>query len=585
VAAESGILLLGPNCLGLTNYDDATPLALEPSEPFVMSGDRRIGIVAQSGAMANNIRDALVGRGLPIAYSVSTGNEADLSIEDFLETYISGSRVSAIALYAEQIRYPQRFLELADAARAKAKPIVLLMPGRSEGARKAAQSHTGALAADHALVRTLLERRGVICVDGMDELFDVIALVRRYPTPSAKGAAFLTHSGALKNVALDIAADVELPLPALSQATVQKLHDLLPEYAAVENPLDYTTVQIGDPGIVAKLARAMADDPNIGAVIAATLIGGREPQKVRAQYLVPALGALDKVAVFAMLGDELDMIDEVRDAVVAHDVVMFRSMERALHAVARVRHYATKLQIATGSQESLPVGPPPPGSGPIAEHIGKSWLQSYGLRAPRGGLAKSAAQAVAIAEDIGFPVVLKAQAAQLMHKSDVGGVKVGLRDADAVRESFQTIVGNVAKHKPGLTLDGVLVEEMAAKGVEMVVGAKRDPQWGAVVLVGLGGVWIEVLKDVRLLDAESSRAEIRHEIGRLRAAALLRGVRGEPGVDIDAVVDAVWRIASLMRAFPQISEIDVNPLVAMPDHAVMLDALIICAAGEGDHAG
>ena len=212
----------------------------------------------------------------------------------------------------------------------------------------------------------------------------------------------------------------------------------------------------------------------------------------------------------------------------------------------------------------------------LAEYQGKAWLSAAGLTVPKGALARSVDDALAVAADIGYPVVIKAQASELPHKSDVGGVIVGLADAAALREGWQRLQTNVASHRPDLQLDGVLVEAMGPRGLELVVGAKRDADWGPVVLVGLGGVWIEALKDVRLIPADMAESDIVDELGRLKAASLLKGIRGAAAVDVQAVARVVALVGEQMRANPQITEIDINPLVAYPDRVLALDALVVC---------
>jgi acyl-CoA synthetase (NDP forming) len=259
---------------------------------------------------------------------------------------------------------------------------------------------------------------------------------------------------------------------------------------------------------------------------------------------------------------------------------MFRSPDRALRALAQVAAYGEALQraarAARGVAAAVPLPAPLSPSGVLAEYQGKAWLARAGLAIPKGRLARTIDEALAVAADIGYPVVIKAQASELPHKSDVGGVIVGLADAASLRDGWQLLNQSVASHRPELALDGVLVEAMGPRGLELVVGAKRDADWGPVVLVGLGGVWIEALKDVRLIPADLAEADIVVELSRLKAATLLKGVRGASAVDVNAVARVVALIGEQMRANPKIAEIDINPLVAYPDRVLALDALVVC---------
>ncbi|MBP0637742.1 acetate--CoA ligase family protein [Cupriavidus sp. AcVe19-6a] len=578
-ARTAGIMLLGPNCMGFTNFEAGVPVTFEPVQPYPCGGRPGIGVVAQSGAMAANLRDAFIGRGLPMTATVSTGNEASVGIEDVLSYYIADPQTRVIAVYAEQVRRPGLFLQLARAARAAGKPVVMLMPGRSARAREAAQSHTGALAGDHATASVLLAREAVVLVDSLDELFDTAAILLRFPVPPSGGPAFMTGSGAMKNIALDFCDGLGLDLPALTAPTTQRLTGMLPGYAVAENPLDYTTIGVRQPGLIGDILLTMLADPNVGSIVLSIPAGPQVAQRDKAEHIVPALARADKPAVLVVTGDSGPIEPFFVEAIRASGVPFFRSPDRALRALARVAAYGEALQRADratqGAPRALPLPGPVPPSGVFAEYQGKAWLAGAGLPVPQGGLAASADEAVAVAARIGYPVVIKAQASELPHKSDVGGVIVGLADEAALRAGWQQLHDNIGKHRPGVRLDGVLVEAMGPRGLELVVGARRDADWGPVVLVGLGGVWIEALKDVRLLPADLAEADILQELGRLKAASLLRGIRGAAAVDTAAIARVVALIGEQMRANPEIAEIDINPLVAYPDRVLALDALVV----------
>ncbi|HEU0201323.1 MAG TPA: acetate--CoA ligase family protein [Burkholderiaceae bacterium] len=580
IARAGGLLLVGPNCMGFTNFAAGIPVTFEPVTPYRHDGRPGAGVVAQSGAMAANLRDALIGRGLPITSIFSTGNEVSIGIEDVLAHYIADSQTRVIVAYAEQIRRPQQFLQLARSAREAGKPIVLLMPGRSARAREAAQSHTGALAGDHATATALLLREAVVVVDSLDELFDTAAILLRFPTPPAGGPAFMTGSGAMKNIALDFCEDIGITLPALTDATAQRLREVLPGYAVAENPLDYTTIGVRQPGLIGEILLTMLADAPIGSIVLSIPAGPEVAQRDKAEHIVPALARATKPAVLVITGDDGPIEPFFVEAIRASGVPFFRSPDRALRALRRVAAYGESLARAARATQStvsaLPLPTPLPPSGVLPEYQGKAWLAAAGLAIPKGALARTADDAVRIASDIGYPVVIKAQASELPHKSDVGGVIVGLANESALRDAWKRLHASVSSHRPELQLDGVLVEAMGPRGLELIVGAKRDADWGPVVMVGLGGVWIEALKDVRLIPADMAEADIVVELGRLKAASLLKGVRGAPAVDVQAVARVVALVGAQMRANPQIAEIDINPLVAYPDRVLALDALVVC---------
>jgi len=583
VARAAGIALVGPNCMGFSNLAAGVPITFEPLAARPIENRAGVGIVAQSGFMAANLRDALLGRGVPVACVFSTGNEVSVCVEDVLAAYIADPQIRTLTVYAEQIRQPQRFLQLAAQARGAGKPIVLLMPGRSARAREAAQSHTGALAGDHATAMACLRREAVVTVESLDELLDVSAILLRYPQPPAGGTAFMTGSGAMKNIALDFADDLGLDLPALSAPVVDKLTAMLPAYAVAENPLDYTTISVRNPAIVGELLLTMLEDEGIGGIVLAIPVGPVVAQKDKAEHIVPTIAKATKPAVLVLTGDSSPMEPFFLEAIEASGVPLFRSADRALRALRRVAQYgearARAARARTAAVTALPLPGAVPPNGIFAEYQGKGWLQAAGLPVPAGALATSADEAVRIAQGIGYPVVLKAQASELPHKSDVGGVLVGLADEAALRAGWTKLFASVASHRPALKLDGALVEAMGPRGLELVVGAKRDADWGPVVLVGLGGIWIEALKDVRLIPADMAEEDIVVELGRLKAATVLQGTRGAAGVDLAAIARVVALVGEQMRANPAITEIDINPLVAYPagsDRPVLaLDALVV----------
>lgn len=577
VCRERGIALLGPNCMGFTNFIDGIPLTFEPIDVHRASPDRRcVAIVAQSGATAGNLRLAMHARGIDVSHAVATGNEAQLGAEHFVAWMVEQDGTAAIGVYVEQIRQPQVFLAAARRARTRGIPIVLLHPGSSERGRHAAQSHTGALAGDHAVMQTILRSEAVAVVDTTDEMFDVLAILSRFPRPVPGGAAVVTNSGAIRGLCFDFAERVGLWLADLPPAAINALQALVPAYVQADNPFDIGTTGFSHPGIYDTSTRALLAEPSVGMILHAHAPGSARLQLAKSDNVIPAYLTAEKPVILTLVGDDYPLDDRFLTDVRTAGIPFFRSPERAMRAMAVVAGYADAL--AAGGTEASGSAPPlMTHSGVVPEYIGKQALTALGLRVPRGGMATTQDQACDVARGIGYPVVIKAQAADLPHKSDAGGVIVDLADEAALRAAWDRLHANVAAARPGLVLDGVLVEEMAAPGLELVVGARRDPDWGPVVLVGLGGVWIEALGDVRLLPASVSQAQVIAELARLKAAKLLGAFRGQPPRDVDAVADAVVRLGRLMLSDPAIAEVDINPLVvgAPGQGVVALDALFV----------
>jgi acyl-CoA synthetase (NDP forming) len=576
-AHAANVMMLGPNCIGMCSYTVGAALTFEfnvqrPPE----TAAPKIGIAAQSGAVAAVMRMAFLAKGLGVTYYISTGNEADLTVEDFLGALIDDDETSVAALFVEQVRHPQQFLALAERARARRKPIVIMHPGRSQRARTSASSHTGALAGDHAVMTALLRHAAVVVVETLEELLDTSELLARF-TPPVNGPGIVTNSGAIKGFALDFCDRLGLDIPRLGETTLDALKAALPPFASLDNPVDVTAQVLRDVTIWTRTAEALLADPAIGSLCVPMVAGSPKLAMDKVNALLPAMAAAGKPAMIAALGDDFPIPPEFIAAFRDKGIPVLRSPERALRALAHATAYGQALVSAPMNATGVDA-PLLPRRGTLPEYEGKTYLKALGVPVPNGALARNVASAKEVASRIGYPVVLKAQSAALAHKSDAGGVALNIADAAALEAAWKQIMAQVATAQPGVTLDGMLVEAMGPRGIEMIVGAKRDPGWGPVLVVGLGGIWTEALDDVRLMPANLTREQIATEIGHLKGARLLRGLRGSQPVDVAAVADVAARVGALMHARPEISEIDINPLVAYPHGVLALDALIVVAS-------
>lgn len=584
IARDGGLALNGPNCMGFTNFVDRVSFSFGAVETEVLAaGAEGAAVIAQSGAMMGNIASALGAKGVPVNYTISTGNEAVVSVEDFLGAVIEDSQTRVVVLFMEQIRRPARFIELVTRARELGKPVLLMHPGSSERGRASARSHTGALAGDHAVMEAVTRHHGVVLVETMDELIDTAMLLRRWPQGCERGAAIVSNSGAVRGIALDFCERVGLDVPKLSDATAATLRPILPSFVPVDNPLDLATAGMGQSDIYGNTARMMLADENIGCAILAMVPGTPQLQMAKGNSLVPLVAREDKPIAFVMMGDEVPLVSEFNQLVRDSRIPFFRSPDRAMRAMAHLAHYGARLRALRQARPGTSArGIPLPGTGMIAEYRAKAYLAEAGMTTPEGALATSLDTAQSIASRIGFPVAMKVQAAEIAHKSDVGGVATGILNADMVTAAWKKLHANVARLKPGVMLDGILVEQMSPPGLEMILGARRDPEWGPILMVGLGGVWTEALKDFRLMPADVSAAEIRGEIMRLNGARLFAGLRGMEARDIDAVTRAAQILGALMQSTPSLEEIEINPLLvrAKGEGAVALDALVIAADGK-----
>ena len=571
-ARAAGLAIVGPNCLGVTNNVDGLMLHMIYAREASRGISDGVAIVGQSGGLLGHFQRACDGRGIPVSYVISTGNECGLETIDFIEFLVDDAATRVIMAYCEEIRRPQAFLAALRRARAAGKPVVLMLAGRSAKARKAAQSHTGALVGDYATVRTLAEDAGAIVVGTMDEAMDLIAILQRFPAPPTKGVGVLTASGAYVGLTNDFAEDIGLDLPELDPATLKTIGDTLPAYGNYGNPLDTTAGFT--PAMLPAVTKALIDDPNVGMLFISFPINTPLPIKAFNEGMAHS----PKPKVMVALGDTWTLSDDVMAAVNESPALFSRSSDRMLRAIALYTRYGRLLARKGANAAAVPIaGLPKLGKGAQPEWLGKKVLAAAGIRIPNGALACTVDEAAVLAKKIGYPVVLKAQAAALSHKTEAGAVALNLADETALRAAWDKTTRNVQRAAPDVTLDGALIEKMSPRGIELMVGAKRDPGWGTVLLLGLGGIWVEALGDVQVLPASADAAEIVAALGKLRTAKLLAGVRGAPPADVEAVAQVVLAIGRLMQAVPEIAEIDVNPLMvhAKGDGATALDALIV----------
>ncbi len=578
IARSSGMVLEGPNCLGIVNGIDGIPLTFVLTPVNGRPKGKGLAVVSQSGAMAAVLGVSLRKYDLPVTYSISTGNEAATGVEDYVEYLINCEETHVIAMIVELFRAPKRFLALAERCRARGKRIVLLHPGRSSAARESAATHTGALAGEYDLMRVKVTHAGVVVVESIEELIDVTQLLVRCPAVPRGGAAVLTESGAFKALTLDQCEEIGLPLPALSPETADKLRKALPPFIPPGNPLDITAQALADPDLYRRTLPPILEDANFGSLALAIILTDEPTAALKFPPILTALREVgsNKPIVFAALDEGAPVPTKYLAELTALRVPFYPSPERAFRALARTAHSEAEFarQRSPHWQGPCELGLP---AGALAEYRAKQIVAAAGIPIPPGALAQSLDEAQRIASEIGFPVVLKAQAAGLPHKTEAGGVILNVADAAQLAGAWAALHDNIGRCRPGLMLDGVLVECMARKGAELIVGARNDAEWGAVVLAGLGGVMAEALHDVRLLPPDLTVDAIVSELLKLKGAAILRGFRGSPPLDVRAAADIIGRAAALITSNPAIREIDLNPVVVYPEGegAVVLDALIV----------
>ncbi|HEX4261884.1 MAG TPA: acetate--CoA ligase family protein, partial [Acetobacteraceae bacterium] len=561
-ARAGGMRLLGPNCLGLfvarTGWYPIFTAAFETGFPC----PGRIGIASQSGAYGTHLFAAARDRRMGTGACITTGNEADIAVADAIAWLASDPETDVIAAYAEAIRDGAAFAAALARARRARKPVVMMKVGRSAVGRQAAQSHTASLVGDDAVIAAVLAEHGVVRARTTEELLDIVqtATKRIYPVRNALGV--ITVSGGAGVLISDAAEAAGLPMPPMPEAAQARLRALLP-YAAARNPVDCTAQAINDASLIGAFARAVVEDGGFPSVLAFfSHIGGAASiaPVLRAEIAAVRARHPDRLFVLSVLGPPERQAEYEADG-----LLVFEDPARAVVAIAAMGRlgaaFARDQAVAPPAiaRIALPDAPPD-------EADAKRLLARAGIACVPEQACKDADAAVAAAASLGHPVVMKLLSPDIIHKSEIGGVLLDLRDAAAVRTAFATLMQRAAAAIPDARIAGVLVSRQMAGGVECILGIQRDPVFGPVAMVGLGGVFVEVLRDIALRRCPFDEAEARMMIEGLRGAALLHGARGRPRADVAAAAAMLARLSAFAAAAgPRLRAIDLNPVLVMPE--------------------
>jgi acyl-CoA synthetase (NDP forming) len=577
---SSELHLLGPN----TNLNAFETFRDDLPPP-------KIALITQSGHQG---RPIFQGQELGIALShwAPTGNEVDLEVADFIRYFADQDEVGVIAAYVEGFKDGRTLMLAADHAASRGVPIVVVKVGRTDEGRSMAMAHTGHLAGSDAVISAALRQLGVVRVDGLDELLDTSAMLARTKAPSRPGASgaasvgvcVYSISGGTGAHMADLVAAAGLRLPSLAPATQQLLRQWIPSYLRVSNPVDNGGHPAGD-WRGRKILDAIVADPRIDVVIC-PITGALPSMGERlAQDLVDVAATTDK-PVCVVWGSPVEDDVAYKEILLGSRVPVFRTFANCVRAVRsyvdyhdfRQRHISPFSRPAMMPSAAAGRARPhlQPGEA-LSEHRSKAVLAAYGIPVTREVLVTSAAQAVRAATDLGPRVVMKISSPDLAHKADLGLVEVDVAGAREVRAAYGRLLERAEAAAPTAGLDGVLVSELVTGGTETVLGVADDPLFGPTVMLGIGGVFVEVLGDVTFRVPPFDRAEARRMVTELRGSPLLTGVRGRPAADVGALVDAIMRVQRLaVDLAGEVAELDINPLVVRPKGAVAVDALVVC---------
>jgi acetate---CoA ligase (ADP-forming) len=559
VARDAGAVLLGPNCLGIVD----TSTSLQLAHAVLPAGD--IAVLSQSGNLVLDLAALLADRGLGVSRFVSLGNQADLGLVDFLWACVDHDATRAVAVYTEDVVDGRGFLDAARALRAAGKPLVLLAPGRSEAAVRSAASHTGSLTSASMVVDAACAAVGARRVDHPTQLADLLLALRSPQRMTGDGVAILTDGGGHGAVAADALASAGLSTPALTGSLVGELESALWAHATVTNPVDLAGAGEQDVASYARGVELLLASDQVDGVLLTGFFGGYSteqsdlaaPELAAAARMASVVAAQGKPLVVQTIYPESPSAEVLRDA----GIPVHRDVDRACAVLA-------------GLVERDPSGLAEPLPQPVGAVVDTSYdaarslVAAAGIAFPTAVSVTDAAGFEAALGDVGLPVVLKATGR--LHKSEGGGVVLGLADRDTARTAYDDLVAR-------LSPTAVSVEQMAdvAEGVELIVGCVRDPKFGPVVLVGLGGIFAEVLADTACAIAPVSADAARALLLSLQGAPVLLGARGRAPVDLDALTDLVARVSRLAAGHPEVAELELNPVLAGPSGVLALDARVV----------
>lgn len=577
IAKRYPMRLIGPNCVG--TLDLYTGLNTTFIQGVPAKGG--IGFVSQSGAVGGGVVDYIRNRKVGFSIFASLGNEADVTEADVIEYLGKDPNTKVIAAYVEMITDGRRFINVA-ASITPHKPIVLLKAGRTSAGARAVSSHTGSLAGSYAAYQAAFQQAGVLEVDSVADLLDLTQALDTQPVLTGNRVAIITNSGGPAALASDTLATHGLQITNLSEPTLIALRQHLNPAAQVSNPVD----MLGGaepPEYSLALEKTLAD-PNVDAVIVILVPQALVNPAQVAEAVCKGYKDSHKPVITCFMGEW--SVGEARDILHAHGVPMYvfpestgrvlggmlswakwrnRSVEPSVTPV-NLDQSAAKTILAANHSSNV-----------LGEVRTRPLLEAYGIAVIAGEFASSAAQAATIAQKIGFPVVMKIVSPEILHKSDLGGIRLGLKDAVSVNTAYSEMLVEIASRMPEAHLEGVLIEAMAPRGQEVIVGMRRDPNFGPLMMFGLGGVYVELFEDVSFRVAPFSRQDAYLMVEQTRAGRLLTGFRGQPKADLEAVVDTILRLSQLAIDFPEIEEIEINPLLVMPQGhgALALDGRVI----------
>jgi acyl-CoA synthetase (NDP forming) len=586
-AQQHNMTMLGPNGNGFVNVaGQIMPYGL-PIQPPLVKGP--VGVVLQSGALASAVITLAQARHIGLSLLVSMGNETMLSAMDVMDYLIEDEETRVIAVFLETIRHPTIFKRIAQKALERKKPVVALKVGRSEISARAAKAHTGALVGNDAIHDALFQQLGILRVNSLEDLLITAGLLGYSRPISGRRMGLVTPSGGACDILADRAEEEGIQLPDFAPLTVQGLQRVLPEFSTIHNPLDVTGYIVVDRTLQQRALQVVVEDPGFDFIVYLSEPPRVEPPASQLQaYLeqYKSLGTIihqSRIPIIVMGNTSVDLTPFGSFISDHADIHFVGGME---HGMTALRHalwwHETYQQGSMQLHEQIaatsPLFLPEPPAGSWPESTARDFLQTHGIPVVPGMLATSAEEAVYAAQIYGFPLAMKIQAIDIQHKSDVGGVLLNISNEDEAREGFHKIMRSAGTHSQAI--DGILISPMRPAGIELLVGILHDPLWGQVVAIGLGGIWAEVFNDTSVRVLPISRQEIKRMLTELRGAPLLQGSRGQMPVNIEKLVDIIFRITQVAQGLQEhLESLEINPLLLHGESIEAVDVLMTWKAG------
>lgn len=578
-AEKLGMLILGPNHLGFANFVDQIPVTAIPGLPQVAGP---IALLSQSGASSAAMLDFATMTGNDLSYMVTLGNEAMITAGHAIEFFVQDEATKAIAVFMETVRRPEVFRRAAIAALEAGKAIVVLKAGSSQLAARTAAAHTGALVGDDRTIDAMFRDLGVIRVDTIEDMLITAGLAAHTGPLGEGGLGVASISGGACDIVADRAEDAGLALPEITIDTRTRLAEIMPDYGTIQNPLDVTGAAIIDPTIFTNGITALAEDPSIAAVAVISGVPWQGEGPWQSQYLLNAVGAGAQAARKPVV-----MMNQVLQPVTAYTKetlaiagvpLVVGGLGQAVSAFNGVMRWSQRrreyLAEGTVATRALDITDPAERSGAWSEHAARSLLAQAGIPVVPAVLAQSEHEAARAAREAGVPVALKIASPDIAHKSDIGGVRLGVSGDDAVRAAYHAVRA-AGDSVDGARIQGVLVSPMRSGGTELLVGAARDPQWGPMLAIALGGVFVELFQDAVLTQVPVSPERVKQLLRGLKSAAVLDGIRGGTPADIDKLAQVISLIGDLVHHLgDDLESLEVNPLRVNGGEIEALDALV-----------